>query len=82
MSLPKPFRQLWAIYDHPRDYPDQHFVMRRWVVVNCQDHVALHPTDEVHFADSVEDLRSLVPNFCRCIPNPNPDAPVVVETWL
>lgn len=63
----------FAIYDHPRDYPD-HFVVRRWV--------GDVPTCDFAIADTLDAARAEVPDGLYRIPCQIADDPVLVEVWL
>ena len=64
----------YAIYDHPRDFPD-HFVLREWRI---KDGLVM-PAEGCWLTKTLEDARALVPsgfyNFGR-LPG---DDPVIVE---
>jgi len=68
---------VWTLYDHPRDHPDA-FVARRHVVVGG----ATAPTPDMFVADSLEELRALLPGGLVCVPRSALDEPTIVESWL
>ena len=47
----------WAIYDHPKDYPDK-FVVRRWKI----EAGVVTPDPECHLADSLLEARLFIPD--------------------
>lgn len=67
----------WTIYDHPSDYPDC-WVARRWVIQGGQ----VVPTDEVHTAATLRELRERVSPGRGLIPRHQLDDPRIVEVWL
>jgi len=68
---------MFAIYEHPADYPDA-FVMRRWVIDNGK----AQPTTDMQTGPTLEAVRALVPVGYVCIPRHADDDPVIVETWI
>jgi len=61
----------WAIYDHPKDYPN-HFVLRRWEWTT--------PDEDCQLFDTLEEARAAVPpGLVRFVGDSNP---VIVETWI
>jgi len=68
----------WAIYDHPKDYPDN-FVARRWRLGDRGEPI---PDQECHVANSLEEARRFIPaGLVRILPLPGED-PVIVEAWI
>lgn len=64
---------IWTIYKHPSDYPDK-FVAR------CFNFN--RPTTAVYTADTLEEIRRLIPQgLFRLERDPNDD-PVIVEVWI
>ena len=63
-----------VIYDKPKDYPSN-FVARLWDINN-------KPTSYVVVADSLEEIRKLLPNNLTRIPRSEADDPVIIETYL
>lgn len=64
---------IWVVYDNPTDYPGR-FVARKWL--------ADTPTQELRLADSLEELRQLLPDGLCCLPRSPVDDPKIVETWF
>lgn len=64
---------LWTIYASPTDYPGK-FVARRFEMDR--------PTSEVILADTLDEVRSLLPRGLTCIGRSSYDEPQIVETWL
>lgn len=69
--------RIYAIYDHPTDYPDN-YVVRCWLV--SVD--GLKAEGECQLAASLSEARRLIPSGLYVIPRYHDDDPVVVETWL
>ncbi len=68
----------WAIYDHPKDYPNN-YVVRRW---QLGIHGGPVPDQECSLAGSLDEARKLIPvGLVRIPPLPGED-PVIVETWV
>lgn len=67
----------WTVYDHPSDYPNA-FVARRWLT----DGPAVTLTNEMFTADTLQELRALLPAGLHCIPRFEGDQPQIVEVWL
>jgi hypothetical protein len=67
----------WAVYDHPRDYP-QSFVARRWVGIAGK----MIPTADMFVAETLDEVRALLPPGLVYFPRRRGDDPVIVETWL
>lgn len=65
--------ELWTIYDHPLDFPDQ-FVARCFL--------GDQPTDRYLTADTLEELRRLLPPGLICFTRDPYDDPAIVETWF
>jgi hypothetical protein len=65
---------LFVVYDHPKDYPDN-FVVRRFIVDK--------PTGQCWLYDDLEKARIDLQNQGRiCLPRDPYDDPVIVECWL
>jgi hypothetical protein len=64
---------LWTVYVSPRDYPGK-FVARAFELDR--------PTDRVLVADSLADIRELLPPGLTRLARATGDDPVIVETWL
>lgn len=64
---------IWVIYDHPEDYPDK-FVARCWEGET--------PTDRIFTADTVKEIRELIPPDLYRLDRDPSDDPVVLEVWI
>lgn len=83
-NKPVKMLEIWTIYDHPRDFPDN-FVARKFL--NDM------PTDEILVASNLLEIRELIQNLssesaipiaspsCRIARSPEDD-PNIVESWL
>lgn len=67
----------WVVYDHPRDFPDK-FVVRRWDIGAG----VVTATDEVRVADTLEEIRRLIPFGLFRLGRFEEDDPCIVELWL
>ena len=77
---PQPFISMWAVYDHPSDYPE-HWVARRFDIF----HGISEPVpNREHFftADTLEEIRNLIPSGLVCLTRSEGDDPCITETWL
>ena len=71
--------QIWTVYDHPTDYPDN-FVARRFDV----DGDGVRPTSNIIIAPDLDTLRNVL-QFqmgLSCITRYADDDPNIVEVWL
>lgn len=64
---------IWTIYKHPTDYPDK-FVAR------CFNYD--RPTTAFYVADTLEEIRRLIPQGLFRLDRDERDDPVIVECWL
>lgn len=70
--------EIWAVYDHPTDFPTK-FVARRWRV----DAGRVTPTDGIRVANELDDLRAqLRVEGLSCVARQHDDDPKIVESWL
>lgn len=67
----------YAIYDHPRDFPD-HFVVREWLIKDGQ----VTPAEECWLTQTLEDARALIPRGMYNFGRYPQDDPVIVEVWI
>lgn len=69
----KPFIT-YAIYDHPKDYPD-HFVVRKWI--------GEIPEEFLHCkVDTLSEAQASIPKgYTKVLPHKDDD-PVIIETWI
>jgi hypothetical protein len=70
---------IWSVYHSPLDYPSQ-WVARRFLVGGGL--ADPQPTTDMFVADSLEEVRALLPPGLTRIPRSPIDHPVVVESWL
>jgi hypothetical protein len=68
----------WTVYRHPSDYPDK-FVARKWLVTTTPEPIA---TNDMFVADSLDEVRKLLPPGLHCLPRIEHDHPAIVEVWL
>jgi hypothetical protein len=68
---------MWTVYERPRDYPDQ-CVARRCEI----GPEGVKMTNDMFVADTVDELRALLPSGLFCMPRHATDDPVIVEVWL
>jgi hypothetical protein len=69
--------QMWTVYRHPRDYPTK-FVAR----MSLATHPEPTPTNDMFVADSLDEVRALLPPGLYCLERLPEDDPVIVEVWL
>jgi len=70
---------VWAVYDHPTDYPD-HWVARLWYSLPMPE-----VTNQLIIADTQEQVREQIvqrsPEMLK-LPRLPVDDPKIVETWM
>jgi hypothetical protein len=69
--------RLWMIYDHPSDYPDS-YVARLSVISSG----VFEDTNEMFIADTLEEVRKLLPRGLACLSRDPDDDKAIVEVWL
>lgn len=69
--------EIWTIYDHPLDYPESFVVRKSIVGVNTITHTA-----EMFTADTLDEVRALLPPGLYRITRYEQDDPKIVEVWL
>jgi hypothetical protein len=69
---------MWTVYTRPREHPDARWMARRWIVGPGH----LEPTCDMFTADSLAELRMLLPAGLHCQPRQPNDDPTIVEVWL
>jgi hypothetical protein len=79
MVAPEAYLFVWAIFDHPRDYPDW-WVVRAFEVVVGQQGSRASPVHTLH-ASLAEARASLPPGLVQ-LPLSKGDDPVIAETWV
>lgn len=73
--------EVYAIYDHPRDYPDE-FVARRWRIRRGLD-MALADLGPPNIrGETLNEVRRQLPAGLVRLGRLPDDDPVIVETWL
>ena len=70
---------MWAVYDHPKDYPDK-YVARRFDASRDGAKVS----NSIIIAGDLETLRTIlaIEMQLTCIPRDPADDPVIMETWV
>lgn len=68
--------EIWTVYAHPRDYPDK-FVARKCLVATT-----VQLTHDMFVADTLAEIRSLLPPGLMRLDRFPEDDPVIVEVWL
>ena len=69
--------EMWIVYDRPPDYPES-FVARKTVTGVS----IVTMTDEMFTADTLDELRALLPPGLYRIHRFEQDDPKIVEVWL
>lgn len=69
---------IWTIYDNPSDFPGK-FVARRFVVYGATGPLA---TPEVFEADSLDEIRAMIPQGLFRMEPWQGDDIKIVETWI
>lgn len=69
--------EMWTVYDHPLDYPES-FVARKCIV----DRRGIVHSDKMFKADTLDELRALLPAGLYRIHRYEQDDPMIVEVWL
>ena len=67
----------WTVYERPLDYPDG-YVARRWVIGSG----GAVPTNDMFVADTLDELRALLPPGLFCLLRQPGDDPKIVEVWI
>lgn len=71
---------MYAIYDHPIDYPEA-FVCRRWFCYPGKDEPVADP--KPWYIDlTLDAVRQQIPPGLVCLTRMEGDDPKIVETWL
>lgn len=68
---------MWVITENPTDYPGQ-FVARQWIIGSR----AYSPTTEHHVAETLDQIRAMLPPFLTMIPRDPRDERIIVESWV
>lgn len=69
---------IWTIYDNPADYPGK-FVARRWSITDSE--IWAH-TDDILLADSLEEVRGLLPPGLFPMARAEADVACIIECWI
>jgi len=69
--------EMWTVYDHPLDYPES-FVARK-IVIGASMTTLTH---EMFTADTLDELRELLPPGLYRVHRFEQDDPMIVEVWL
>ncbi len=69
---------LWTVYDNPSDYPGQ-FVARRFIITGPAGPFA---TGEMFTADTLEEIRAMIPQGLFRMEPWQGDDIKIVETWI
>jgi len=69
--------QQWVIYRHPRDYPDK-YVARLWGVWQGE----IVATDEMALAETLQQIRRMIPPGLYCLGRFEDDDPCILEVWI
>ena len=64
---------IWVIYDNPLDVPGK-FVLRHWINEN--------PTKTMYIADTLDEIRTKVPQGLVNIGRMPEDDPKIKEVWI
>lgn len=68
---------VWTVTENPSDHPGK-FVARRHVVGRGE----VRPTDDHHIADTLAEVRDMLPAGLYPLPRQPGDDPVIVESWI
>ena len=68
---------MWTIYDHPFDRPNV-FIARLWSI----DKNGGKFTHEMRAAQTLDEVRGMLPRGLTCLPRLPHDDPKIVEVWL
>jgi len=79
MTDPPGTLSMWSVYWSPKDAPGL-FVARRFLVGAGLE--VPQPTTDMFTADSLLEVRALLPPGLTLIPRAEADHPVVVESWV
>ncbi len=61
------FMSQWVVYFNPLDCPGK-YVLRRWDIMREGKHTVPRWTDDVHVADTLDEVRQFVPPGLYCLP--------------
>jgi hypothetical protein len=69
--------EMWAIYDHPSDYPHG-FIARKWVIESS----LVRATQDIVVGPTLQFVRQRIPVVQVRIPRFRADDPRIVEVWV
>jgi hypothetical protein len=75
----EPFMSVWTIYYNPRDFPGKYVARRHDIFRNRTEPQA---SSEYFMADTLDEIRSLIPFGLACLSRSDGDEPQILETWL
>lgn len=78
-SQEKPFMSVWAVYYNPNDFPGKYVARRHDIFREYPEPMA---SDQHYVADSLVELRDLIPPGLCCLPPAGEDDFKIVETWV
>lgn len=70
---------IWTVYRSPSDYPGK-WVLRAWDIVRGSP--SAQPRHECDVADSLDEIRELLPPGLHCLGREHADDPVIYESWI
>jgi hypothetical protein len=70
--------EMYVIYCRPKDHPNL-YVLRKW---HLGSGGMVKPDDEYALGETLDEIRSLIPNHCVCIGRQPEDDRVIVESWV
>jgi hypothetical protein len=73
---------IWVIYQRPSDYPAAAFAMREHHINGKGEKRSVTPTEHIHTAETIEELRQKVPPGKQRIPRSETDEPQIVEWYF
>lgn len=68
---------IWTVYKHPKDYPNDYVARKHTIGA-----FGSHPSVEMFAADTLEEIRALIPLGLVCLGRAPDDEAQIVETWL
>jgi hypothetical protein len=70
--------EMYVIYYRPKDHPTL-YVLRKWII---GEEGKCSPDDEFALGETLDGIRSLVPEHCVNLGREANDDPVIVESWI
>jgi hypothetical protein len=71
--------EMWTVYHGPRDYPGQ-YVARKFLIIGGRGEPV--PTDDMFVAQTLEEIRELLPPGLYNLGRQDGDQPQIVESWV